>query len=105
MNKRFQLLVLMIGLLSFDRCGLFEPDRSPGSLKIILKDEERSNSLEKAAVNLSSIQCIVKKGSVTKFDGNLTKQGSSFHGEIPGLEPGSDYSVLLYGKEDRKSVV
>ena len=86
-------------------CGLFEPELGPGSLQIILVKQEGESDLEKVAETLASVQCTVKKGSETKFDGNLTKQGSSFHGEVDGLEPGSDYSVLLYGKNSNGEII
>lgn len=118
MMQRGEMHLIKIFFMSFIflflHCGLFEPERKTGSLQIILQGPASSGlhleggdhlGLEKATETLSLVQCIVKKGTETKYDGNLTKQGSTFHGEIEGLEAGSDYSVLLYGKNSSGEMI
>jgi uncharacterized protein (TIGR02145 family) len=94
----------MLILIITANCGLFEPEKGPGSLQIVLVKQEETG-LEKSDETLGSVQCTVKKGTETKFDGSLTKEGSSFHSEVTDLEPGSDYSVLLYGKNGGGEIV
>jgi len=108
------ILAMLFSLAFLTACGVFQPDNQPGSLKIVLvkenpkieRDVRRNSKVHRTSYSsLSSVKCIVKKGSTTKFDGNLTKQGNNFHGEIKDLEPGSDYSVLLLGKNSSGSII
>lgn len=125
MRKRqiinFLILILFLFAIS---CDLFEPLDKKGSIVIILEPEEKADGLGKSIDNkmaegglenglhllkteesLSSVQCIVKKGSTTKYDDYLTKNGSYFEGTISDLDPGSDYSVLLYGKNSSGDII
>jgi len=86
-------------------CGIMEPQSKNGSLVIVLDQPEQNNPLLKALGELSAVQCIVKKGATTKYDQNLTKNGSYFEGEVTDLDPGSDYSVLLYGKNVSSDII
>jgi len=104
MTRKYLILGLIFTVIVFIRCGVFEPDKTPGSLRIVLQSST-SSGLEKASGTLSSVECIVKKGSETKYDANLTNQGGSFHGEITGLEPANNYSVLLYGKNSSGDIM
>lgn len=99
------ILIIIISISFAVQCSLFEPEIPTGSLKIILVSEKSDKSLKKQAELLNTVQCIVKKGSKEKHNNNLTLQGNSFHGEITGLETGSDYSVLLYGKNSNNFII
>ncbi len=96
MRAASYLLVSFTILLFVFHCGPTEPESPYGSLRIVM-EKSSSNELSKTADVLESVRAIVKKGSVTVYDGNLTRQGGGFHGEINNLEPGSDYSVQLFG--------
>jgi len=87
------------------QCGILQPEKPVGSLRIVLVTEQTSDKLKKTQEALSQVQCVVKKGSETKFNGSLTKQGTSFHGDIRGLEPGTNYTVLLYGKNISNEII
>jgi hypothetical protein len=107
MFKRSVTFGLIITLSIVLKCGIFEPEEPQGSLAIILKNNSE-NSLPKAEATSShdAVQCIVKKGSQTVFDENLTKKaGGGFHGEIKDLEPANNYSVLLYGKNNSSAII
>ncbi len=98
--------ILLYGAAMFwMQCGIFEPSGGYGSLRVMLLPMEGENRLEKAMEPLSIVQCIVRKGSEVQYDGNLTKQGDAFTGQVAGLEEGSGYSILLYGKNAGRTVL
>ncbi|OQX83402.1 hypothetical protein B6D60_10535, partial [candidate division KSB1 bacterium 4484_87] len=106
MKKRILLIFVFFGLLIGLRCGLFEPDLPDGSLAIVLLQNENLPKASSLETNHESVQCIVKKGSQSVYNKNLTKKaGGGFHGEITDLEPANNYSVLLYGKNSSNNIV
>lgn len=94
-----------IFLLFLIGCEIFEPPIKEGSLQISLVSERYVGKSVVKATTLSSVQCIVQKGTETVFDANLTRQNGSFHGEITDLEPAGNYSVLLYGKNTSEDII
>jgi len=84
-------------LIIFIGCGLIEPKNQVGSISIQIVDEQGAASMAKTMESLSSLRCILKKGTATKHDQTHYKSGGSFTIEIDDLEPGSDYSIQLYG--------
>ena len=100
------ILILSALIILISSCGLLEPPDKNGELIIVLKKQE---SLGKVSIvqsdTLASVQCILKKGSTTVYDQNLTKNGSYYEGEIKNLEPADNYSVLLYGKNSSQNII
>ena len=109
MKKRILLIFIFVAITFSLYCGLLEPEKPCGSLSIVLLQEETpQNNLPKinSATTHESVLCVVKKGSQTVFNNNLTKKdGGGFHGEINDLEPAENYSVLLYGKSSTNSIL
>jgi hypothetical protein len=87
------------------KCGLFEPEINFGSLVIVPVKQNSEDKIQKALIVLGSVHCIVKKSSNEVVNLNLTLKGDSFHGEIDGLEPGSDYTVILYGMDHDGNII
>jgi uncharacterized protein (TIGR02145 family) len=99
MHKRVFFCFLIVFFLCGIQCGLFEPENGKGVLRIFLvKDDADDDHLEKTQESLSSVRCILKKGSSTVHDQEHSKVGSSFQIDIEELDPGDDYSILLYGR-------
>ena len=96
-RKRVSWGLISIIVLSL-HCGLFEPEMRSGSLKITLIRDDTSTNLAKSTETLGSVQCVVMNGGNTVYNQHLGQQGNTFVGEISGLQPGRNYSVLLYGK-------
>lgn len=97
---------LIILMLLFLHCGMFEPEIHTGNLIVEFVPEQENTGLQKkSSTSLSAVQCIVKKGSTALYDLNLTHNGSSYETTIEGLEEGSDYSVVLYGKDSDSEVI
>jgi uncharacterized protein (TIGR02145 family) len=95
-NQRlFALLLILIVLII--RCGLSEPEKFTGSLRIQVVQEDDYAQLAKKMEQLSTVRCILKKGTQTVHDQDHSKTGDSFQINIDNLDPGTDYSVLLYG--------
>ena len=106
--KIFQCIaIFMLVTLFITSCGILEPQKLNGSLIIILEQKEKDISRELARVldNLNSVQCILKKGSETIYNNNLTKIDTYYEGEFKDLDPGNDYSVLLYGKSVSSEII
>ena len=98
----FLLLTCLLAL----QCGLLDPESPNGSLKIVLVPEKSDNNgLKKISETLSSVLCIVNKGSKEIYNSNLAQEGNYFNAEIKDLKPGNDYSVLLYGKLSNNSII
>ena len=105
MRRSIILFWLCMGVFWFVRCGILDPDQPKGSLRIILVKEQPGATLQKPQVELSTVECIVKKGDGTVYNGNLTKRGSVFEGEITDLDEASNYSVLLYGRKSNLEII
>ena len=103
MDIRNGVLVLLI-ILSL-HCNMFEPENKYGSMNIQLKTENETPKLAKAQTSLSTVQCILKKGSSTVHDQTYSKSGSSFSITIDELEPASDYSLLIYGMDSSGDIL
>ena len=74
-------------------------------MNIQLKTENETPKLAKAQTSLSTVQCILKKGSSTVHDQTYSKSGSSFSITIDELEPASDYSLLIYGMDSSGDIL
>ncbi|MEJ2629469.1 MAG: hypothetical protein P8078_13070, partial [bacterium] len=100
------ILIFPVLIILISSCGLLEPPDKNGELIIVLKKQE---SMGKVSIvqsdTLDSVQCILKKGSTTVYNQNLTKSGSYYEGEIKNLEPADNYSVLLYGKNSSQNII
>ncbi len=94
---------LMLGFLV--RCGLFQPETGTGSITVYISSPEKANELAKADAQLSYVKCMVEKGSKSIYDNYLTHEGGSFSGKIDDLEPGDDYSITLYGKNNNYETI
>jgi len=104
-SSRFLSVLILIFVTSLIyTCGIIEPESKNGSLIIVLNQPD-PNPLSKSLGELDAVQCIVKKGATTKYDQNLTKNGGYFEGDITELDPGNDYSVLLYGKNISNDII
>ncbi len=104
--KNLIIAFLILTCLLALQCGLLDPESPTGSLRIVLIPERSDNNgLKKTSETLDNVQCIVNKGSKEIYNSNLNLEGSSFNAEIKDLEPGSDYSVLLYGKGSNNSII
>ena len=101
--KKSVLLILFIFVFVI-RCGMFEPENRMGSMIINVTEDRGTDTLNKITV-LSSVQCIVNKGSSKIYDEIITKQNGRFDVEITDLEPADNYSVLLYGKNSSSEVI
>ena len=105
MLKRNILFLLVIMVIIVIRCGLFEPEEQKGSICIRLVTKTNPTTLAKTQESLSTVRCIVKKGSSTIHDQNHSKSGGSFKIDITELDPGDNYSVLLYGKNSSGDII
>ena len=105
MAKRIIYLLMIVIAVIAIRCGLFEPQVQKGSICIQLVTETSDTKLAKAQESLSTVRCILKKGSNTIHDQEYTKSGSSFQIDIKDLDPANNYSVLLYGKNSSADII
>ncbi len=105
MHKRILFCFLIVFLLSGIQCGLFEPENGKGSVRIHLVTDTNSVQLAKTQESLSSVRCVLKKGSNTVHDQNHLKENGSFQIDIEDLDPGDDYSINLYGKNSSGDII
>ena len=103
MKKKAWILTIFILFLIMIKCDVFEPEKKTGSLQIVLVKDE--NGLQKSTANLSSVQCILHKGSNEIYNDYLTLRASSFYAEVKDLEPSNDYKVLLYGRNSDNDIL
>ena len=96
--KRITFLFGFLFIFLYLHCGLIEPTDKCASIVIKLEKSESIN-LSKTTGTLDQMRCIVKKGENTVYDKTVNASGGQFRCEINGLEPGSGYSVLVYGME------
>lgn len=82
-------------------CELLDPGPSTGTLNITFNNTSADGSLKKSPGELSDVLCIVSKNNSIKRKKLLPKKGDHFQTRIYNLDPGEDYSVLLYGREMR----
>jgi len=95
---------IITSFLILVHCGIFEPEKPKGSLNIIITKAGLAKS-QQTSEQLALVYCIIKKSNQSVFNENLTRQGNSFSGEINGLDPANNYSVLLYGKNDNTEII
>ena len=76
MNKKAFLLINVITIIFYLHCGLLEPEKPGGSLAILLQEQSSPKNLPKtnSSTTHDAVQCIVKKGSQTASEYNLTKK-------------------------------
>lgn len=105
MHKRVLFCLLILYLMSGIQCGLFEPENGKGSVRIHLVSDTGTIQAAKTQESLSSVRCVLKKGSDTIHDQNHAKVNGSFQIDIEDLDPGDDYSILLYGKNINEDII
>ncbi|MEJ2628197.1 MAG: hypothetical protein P8078_06550, partial [bacterium] len=103
-SREFLILAILIILLLIS-CHIFEPDDENGSLLIEIASET-TNSLSVPPETISSVRCLLSKGSQDVYDQEYTKaEEGKFSITIDNLKPADNYSVLLYGKNSSEAVV
>ncbi len=98
------LFLLIFSLLILIQCGMFEPEKTTGSLVVNVSKEGGGGTLCKATA-LSKVHCIVKKGSSSVYDEIISKVDGLFNTEIDDLKPSDDYSILIYGKNSSNEII
>jgi len=103
-SREFLILAILIIFLLIS-CHIFEPDDENGSLLIEIASETTS-SLSESLETISSVRCLVSKGSRERYDQEHTKtEGGKFSITIDDLKPADNYSVLLYGKNSQEDII
>lgn len=94
-------LVLIIGLcmIFLQGCGILNPEQS-GTLYITFEKNVPNRQLAKSPRSLDAAQYVIRQRNILRRWSTLTKEENHFIAEIAPLEPGSDYSVLLYGRKN-----
>jgi len=98
MQKKALIFICSLILFIFTRCGIIEPEKPSGSLHIILQSECAEKTYKGQDESIIAVQCILKRGRETVYDRYLSKALNTFRGEIRGLIPDTNYSVLILGK-------
>ena len=96
MRKKVGTIVLFCYLILLEGCGIYEP--ASGSLTIVFDQEEPGQNLAKPTENLLWAQYRLMKGDELVCWEHLQKTGDVFHTLIADLEPGDEYSIVLYGR-------
>ena len=105
MYSRAFLVFTIIILFLLMSCNIFEPDNEKGSLFIEISSET-TFSLSGTPEIISSVHCLVSKGSRELYDQEHTKaEEGKFSISVDDLEPADNYSVLLYGKNSQQDII
>jgi len=93
---------LLLSVFLITGCGIFQP-REPASLYVVPVIKDSSNILYKSSsIFISYLKCVVKQGSDTVYAGIYNKSVNfSFSIEIQNLEPGNNYSVIIYAFDEK----
>jgi len=83
-------------LILLEGCGIFEP--ATGRLTVVFEQEAQSQNLVKTTESLLWAQYRLIKGDELIYWEHLQKTADVFHTLIADLEPGDDYSIVLYGR-------
>jgi len=82
-------LVFLLG------CGVSEPERETGTLRILAPVEI---IIKGRSYSISQVHCTVMQGNQTAYEGNHTPRGTKFLVNVKNLEPADDYSVFFRGR-------
>ena len=96
MWKKVVTIVFCFFLIIIEGCGIYEP--ATGRLIIVFEQEEPDQHLAKTTESLLWAQYRLKRGNELIYWEHLQKTGDFFHTLIADLEPGDDYSIVLYGR-------
>lgn len=100
-------MVLFTGIacILMNTCSPFQPEPESGTICIEIERNQEGDSLGKYAVQLSRLQCILKRGEATVTNKFYSRKDDYFQIIIRHLLPADNYSIMLWGFDEEKTLL